>query len=575
MFKRFISYFKPHIGYFIVDMIAALFVCGAGLLYPTLARKIINEYVPEGNIRLLVIASLVLLGLYALKALCNYIIGYLGHVFGVRVQADMRRDLFEKFERLPFSYYDTHKTGDLLSRLVSDLFDVAELSHHAPENIMLASLMLIGSFFILWDISPELTLIMFAFIPFIVLFTVLSRKKMRQNMRASRAQIAEINAHAENAITGIRETKSYCQQEHEVATFNRGNALFAKFRSGAMRSLGTYDAVMNFLCDMLYLTVIFLGGVFLLQEKINGGDFTAFILYISMFLDPIKRFVALFEQLQEGMSGFARFHEIMSLPDEEDNGTPLTEEVRGNLEFADVTFSYQNTDGEEATRVIENFNLTIKEGQSVALVGPSGAGKSTLCHLIPRFYNVDSGEILLDGKNIQEISLSSLRENIGLVSQTVFLFDGTIRENILYGKQDATEEEVVEAAKKAKIHDFIMSLELGYDTPVGERGVRLSGGQKQRVAIARVFLKNPKILILDEATSALDNVTEIQIQASLEELSRGRTVIMVAHRLSTIKNVETIVVIDTDGVKEMGTHDELMAKNGIYRELYETQFKHQ
>ncbi len=573
MFKRFISYFRPHLGYFIIDMIAALFVCGAGLLYPTLARKIINEYVPRGEVNMLIIAALVLLFLYILKAVCNYIIGYLGHVFGVRVQADMRRDLFAKFEKLPFSYFDKNKTGDLLSRLVSDLFDVAELSHHAPENILLASLMLVGSFFILWDISPELTLILFAVIPFIVLFTALSRKQMRANMRASRRQIAEINAHAENAITGIRETKSYCQEMHEIETFNRGNALFAKFRSGAMRSLGTYDAIMNFLCDLLYLVVIFLGGVFLLNEKINAGDFTAFILYISMFLDPIKRFVALFEQLQEGMSGFSRFHEIMSLPEEPDEGAPLLREVEGELEFRDVTFSYENSDAEGATRVIENFNLTIRKGQSVALVGPSGAGKSTLCHLIPRFYNVNSGEILLDGQNIRNIALSSLRKNIGLVSQTVFLFDGTIRENILYGKQDATEEEVIEAAKKAKIHDYILTLELGYDTPVGERGVRLSGGQKQRVAIARVFLKNPKILILDEATSALDNVTEIQIQQSLEELARGRTVIMVAHRLSTIKNVETIVVIDTDGVKEMGTHEELMEKGGVYRELYETQFK--
>ena len=575
MFKRFLSYYKPHYKLFIVDIIASLFVCGAGLLYPTLARKIINEYVPNKQLNLLIITASILLLLYALKALCNYIIGYYGHVFGVRVQADMRRDLFAKFEKLPFSYYDTHKTGDLLSRLVSDLFDVAELSHHAPENVMLASLMLVGSFFILWDISPELTLILFAIVPFIILFTALSRKHMRANMRASRKQIAEINAHAENAITGIRETKSYCQEHHEIETFNRENALFAKYRSGAMRSLGSYDAIMTFLCDLLYLLVIFIGGIFLLNEKINAGDFAAFVLYISMFLDPIKRFVALFEQLQEGMSGFSRFHDIMSLPDEIDEGEPLADAVRGELTFRDVTFSYQNTDDENATRVIEGFNLTIPEGKSVALVGPSGAGKSTLCHLIPRFYNVDSGEILLDGKNINSIALRSLRENIGLVSQTVFLFDGTIRENILYGNRDATEEEIIEAAKKAKIHDFISTLELGYDTPVGERGVRLSGGQKQRVAIARVFLKDPRILILDEATSALDNVTEIEIQKSLEELSRGRTVIMVAHRLSTIKNVETIVVIDTDGVKEMGTHDELIEKGGIYKELYETQFKNQ
>ena len=575
MFKRFISYYKPHTKLFILDILASLFVCGAGLLYPTLARKIINDYVPNKQLDLLIITASVLLLLYALKALCNYIIGYYGHVFGIRIQADMRRDLFAKLEKLPFSYYDTHKTGDLLSRLVSDLFDVAELSHHAPENVILASLMLIGSFFILWDISPELTLVLFAVIPFIILFTALSRKHMRTNMRAARQQIAEINAHAENAITGIRETKSYCQQEHEIQAFNRGNALFARYRSGAMRSLGSYDAIMNFLCDLLYLLVIFLGGIFLLNGKINAGDFAAFILYISMFLDPIKRFVALFEQLQEGMSGFSRFHDIMSLPDEVDEGEPLADAVRGELEFLDVSFSYENTEGEVSTRVIEHFNLTIPEGKSVALVGPSGAGKSTLCHLIPRFYNVNGGEILLDGRNVNNISLHSLRENIGLVSQTVFLFDGTIRENILYGKRDATDEEIVEAAKKAKIHDFIASLPLGYDTPVGERGVRLSGGQKQRVAIARVFLKDPRILILDEATSALDNVTEIEIQRSLEELSRGRTVITVAHRLSTIKNVETIVVIDTDGVKEMGSHDELIACGGIYKELYETQFKNQ
>lgn len=572
MFKRFLSYYKPHKKLFVLDLTAALFASVAGLIYPTIARTIINDYAPNGNLRALIFASVLLLGLYAFKAVCNYIIGYYGHVFGVRVQADMRRDLFEKFHRLPFSYFDKNKTGDLLSRLVGDLFDVAELAHHAPENLLLASLMLVGSFFILWSISHALTLITFAIIPFIVLFTALSRRRMMRAMRASRRQIAEINAHAENAVSGIRETKSYLAEAHELSVFDRENKQFAAYRSEAMRSLGTFDAVMNLLSDLLYLTIIFVGGLFLYKGELNVGDFTAFILYITLFLDPIKRLVALFEQLQEGMSGFSRFCDIMAEPDEEDGGTVTLDGVRGEIVFSDVTFAYDNTD-EESRDVISHLSLRVEAGKTLALVGPSGGGKSTLCHLVPRFYSIQSGSITLDGIDTRELTLTSLRRSIGIVSQSVFLFDGTIRDNILYGKRDATEEEIIAAAKKARIHDFIMTLEHGYDTPVGERGVRLSGGQKQRVAIARVFLKNPKILILDEATSALDNATEMQIQASLEELSRGRTVIVVAHRLSTIKRADTIVVLDREGVREMGTHEELIEKSGIYRELYEYQFR--
>jgi ATP-binding cassette subfamily B protein len=572
MFKRFLSYYKPHAKLFVLDLSAALFASAAGLIYPTIARTIINDYAPNGNLRALIFASALLLFLYLFKAVCNYIIGYYGHVFGVRVQADMRRDLFAKFHKLPFSYFDKNKTGDLLSRLVGDLFDVAELAHHAPENLLLASLMLLGSFFILWSISHVLTLITFAILPFIILFTALSRRRMMRAMRNSRRQIAEINAHAENAVSGIRETKSYLAEEHELSEFNRENKLFATYRSEAMRSLGTFDAVMNLLSDLLYLAIIFVGGLFLYNGTLSVGDFTAFILYITLFLDPIKRLVSLFEQLQEGMSGFSRFCEIMAEPDEEDGGTVTLDEVRGEIVFSDVTFAYDNTD-EEARDVISHLSLHVEAGKTLALVGPSGGGKSTLCHLVPRFYAIQSGSITLDGVDTRELSLTSLRGAIGIVSQSVFLFDGTIRDNILYGKRDATEEQIVAAARKARIHDFIMTLEHGYDTPVGERGVRLSGGQKQRVAIARVFLKNPKILILDEATSALDNATEMQIQASLEELSKGRTVIVVAHRLSTIKRADTIVVLDREGVREMGTHEELMQKCGIYRELYEYQFR--
>ena len=574
MFKRFISYYRPHKKLFMLDLAAALLASGAGLIYPNIARRIINDYAPNQNLRALSLASLLLLGLYLFKALCNYIIGYYGHVFGVRVQADMRRDLFAKFQRLPFSYFDKNKTGDLLSRLVGDLFDVAELAHHAPENLLLASLMLIGSSIILWSISHVLTVITFAVIPFIVLFTALSRRRMMGAMRASRRQIAEINAHAENAVSGIRETKSYMAEPHELAQFDRENTQFATYRSQAMRSLGSFDAIMNLLSDLLYLSIIFVGGLLLYKKELNAGDFTAFILYITLFLDPIKRLVSLFEQLQEGMSGFSRFYEIMQQPDEVDDGTVSLDDVRGEIIFSDVSFAYDNTD-EESREVISHLSLSVEAGKTLALVGPSGGGKSTLCHLVPRFYSIQSGTITLDGIDTRQLTLASLRRNVGIVSQNVFLFDGTIRDNILYGKADATEEEVIAAAKKARIHDFITTLDAGYDTPVGERGVRLSGGQKQRVAIARLFLKNPKILILDEATSALDNATEMQIQASLEELSRGRTVIVVAHRLSTIKRADTIVVLDREGVREMGTHDELMAQNGIYRELYEYQFRTQ
>jgi ATP-binding cassette subfamily B protein len=551
-------------------MISAVMISLIGLVYPIIAKNIINKYIFDETPRRLIIFSAVLLGLYLLKMLFNYIVSYYGHVVGVRMQADMRRDLFKKYESLPFSYFDNHKTGDLMSRLTNDLFDVSELAHHGPENILLSVLMLIGSFVVLVNINVTLTLIMFAIIPFIVLFMALSRTRMIRAMSASRKQMAQINVAVENSIGGIRESKSYVAEHHEIDKFNKTNKIFKKHRTEAMFALGYFHSIMEFLTDLLYLVIVFVGGLFLYKGKLDAGEFTAFILYITLFTDPIKRIVTLFEQLQEGMTGFVRFHEIMNEKEEIDEGRVEFSEINGNIEFSDVSFGYESA---EERLVIDKLNLSIKGGKTLALVGPSGGGKSTLCNLIPRFYNIGSGKITLDGVDIRDIKLENLRKNIGIVSQNIFLFDGTVRENIAYGNLDATDEEIIEAAKKANIHDYIASLEKGYDTEVGERGIKLSGGQKQRVSIARVFLKNPKLLILDEATSALDNITEMQIQASLEELSRGRTVIVVAHRLSTVKNADEIVVIDKDGIVEKGTHEELLEKGGEYARLYQYQFR--
>ena len=573
MIKKFISYYKSHLGLFTLDMICAVLVALCNLYYPTLARKIINEYSLEKSYTPIVIGAVLLLIVYIVKATGTYIMGYYGHVVGVRMQKDMRRDLFAKYQKLPFSYFDDHKTGDLLSRLTGDLQNVSELAHHGPENLFLAVLMFVGAFVILFSINKTLTLIMFAIIPFIILFTTLTRRSMFDAMKNSRKEMANVNSTLENSITGIRETKAYVAHHHEKRKFADTNEKFAKYRCQSMRWIGIYSSVMEFLTDLLYLVIIFIGGVFMIQGKLNAADFTAFLLYINMFINPIHRFVTLFEQLQEGMSGFSRFYEIITTPDEVDEGTVEIDDIRGDVSFENVTFSYITDDNDGDKAVISNLSLKLKAGNTVALVGPSGGGKSTICNLIPRFYNVQSGRITVDGVDVMDITLDSLRRNIGMVSQNVFLFDGTVRENIAYARPDASDEEIINAAKKANIHDFILTLDNGYDTEVGERGVKLSGGQRQRISIARVFLKNPKLLILDEATSALDNVTEMQIQSSLEELSKGRTVIVVAHRLSTVKNADEIVVIDKTGIVERGSHEELLALNGEYNNLYSYQFK--
>ena len=572
MIKRFISYYRPHIPLFVLDMICALIVALCNLVYPKIASNIVGGF-ETGNMEIdaLIKAATLLAGVYILKAVCQYIVGYYGHLVGVRMQADMRRDLFMKYERLPFSYFDDHKTGDLLTRLTTDLWEVSELAHHGPENLFLAVLMFIGSFAVLASIDLTLTLIMFSVVPFIILFTILSRRKMSKAMKSSRKQMSEINSILENSVGGIRETKAYAAEAHEICKFNSTNALFRKYRGEAMKAIGSFDSIMTLLQDILYLTIVLVGGIFLYNGRLTAADFTAFLLYISMFLNPIQRFVALFQQLQEGMSGFSRFSEIMDAKEQVDDGERVISDIRGDLSFEDVSFCYSGE--EEGRMVISDLTLDIPAGRTLALVGPSGGGKSTLCHIIPRFYEVSEGRILLDGLDTRDITLHSLRKNIGIVSQTVFLFDGSVRDNIAYGTDNPTDEEIIYAAKRANIHDYITTLPEGYNTQVGERGVKLSGGQRQRIAIARVFLKNPKLLILDEATSALDNATEMQIQASLEELSRGRTVIVVAHRLSTVKNADEIVVLDKDGIVERGTHESLLLKNGEYKKLYDYQFR--
>ncbi len=573
MIKRFVSYYKPYKLLLFIDMLAAVIIAICNLYYPTLTKDIINVYSKdptEGNLRLILIGAAMLLLIYIVKSACTFVVSYYGHVMGIRLQQDMRRDLFRKYERLPTSYYDDHKTGDLLSRLVNDLFEVSELAHHGPENLFLILLMLIGSFIMLVRINLTLTLIMFAFLPFIVLLAALSRRGMKTAMQKMRRQTSVINSTLENSISGIRETKSYVAEHYEIERFDKTNGLFATFRKQAMLAMGRYETAMSFINDFLYLAIIFIGGLFLFYGKIDAGEFAAFILYIGMFLTPVQRFVALFEQMQEGMTGFSRFVEIMDEDEEKDCGTLCPETVVGDIAFDGVSFSYG--EGDEA-RVIDSLTLRVPAGKTLALVGPSGGGKTTLCNLIPRFYEINEGSITLDGVDIRDIRLSALRSHIGIVSQSIFLFDGTVRDNIAYSRPDATDEEIAAAAKRANIHDFIMTLKDGYDTNVGERGVKLSGGQRQRISIARVFLKNPSVLILDGATSALDNVTEMQIQKSLEELSSGRTVIVVAHRLSTVKGADEIVVLDKSGVVERGTHEDLLAKDGEYKRLYSYQFK--
>ena len=569
MLKRFIKYYGPHKKMFALDMIASFFISVIGMCYPIITREMLNNFIPNKEVNMIIVCGVGLFVLYFLRMLLRYFVQYYGHVIGVKMQAAMRSDMFKKLQTLPFSYYDEHETGKIMSRMTNDLMDVSELAHHGPENLFISGVMIIGSFAYLCSINWILTLIIFACVPFLLIISTLMRKKMTQAFMESRKSVAVINAQLESSISGIRVTKAFTNSKKEVEKFEAGNSDFVEARKKSYKAMGQFHSSTSFITDVFNVVVLIAGGLFLYAGEIDFADYSAFIVSINVFISPVTTLIGFMEQFQNGMTGFTRFIEIMDEdPEIEKKDAVELNDVTGEIEFKDVCFKYN-----ESRDILNSVNLKIKAGEKLALVGSSGGGKTTICHLIPNFYKIVSGEILIDGKNIDNFTFESLRRNIGIVQQDVFLFNGTIMENILYGRLDATYEEVIDAAKKANIHDYVMTLPNGYDTQIGERGVKLSGGQKQRLSIARVFLKNPAILILDEATSALDNTTEILIQEALDSLCEGRTTIVVAHRLSTIKNANEIAVIDNGEVIEKGTHKELLDNDGIYKKLYSLQFR--
>lgn len=574
MLKRFMAYYKPHKLVFALDMLSSLGVAIIGIVYPMVTRTMLNDLIPNRNYRMVVIFGMTLLMLYAVKMGLNYFIQYAGHVMGVKMQAQMRRDMFEHLEKLPYSFYDNHETGKIMSRMTNDLMDISELAHHGPENIIISTLSVVLSFVYLASINIYLTLIIFCAVPLLLVIAMFLRKKMRQAFTDSRKSVAVINAALESSISGIRVTKAFTNAEKESEKFEEGNESFVKARSEAYQAMGQFHSGTTFVTDVFNVIVLIAGGFFLYNGKISFGDYSAFVVSVNMFISPVMTLINFMEQYQNGVTGFERFIEIIDEKPEADSPNAVDiGDVKGHIEIKDVSYAYTAEDGEEEKEVIDHLSLDIKQGETFALVGPSGGGKTTLCHLIPHFYDIKKGQILIDGHDIHDVTMESLRRNIGIVQQDIYLFNASIKENILYGRLDATDEEVIEAAKRANIHDYIMTLENGYATVIGERGVRLSGGQKQRLSIARVFLKNPPILILDEATSALDNTTEILIQKSLDDLCKGRTTLVVAHRLSTIKNADEIAVISEGKIAEQGSHEQLMEKGGIYSDLYKLQFR--
>ncbi len=569
MFKRFFRYYSNHKKIFFLDMSASMLMSLIGIVYPIITREMLNNLIPNQKYKLIIVFGMLLLMLYIFKMLLNFFIQYKGHVMGVEMQASMRKDLFCHLEKLSYSFYDNNETGKIMSRMTNDLMDVSELAHHGPENLIICSITMIISFTYLSTINVYLALIVFMCVPFLVAVAALLRKKMMSAFLESRKSIAVINASVESSISGIRVTKAFANANKEAQKFDEGNGQFVAARTKAYKAMGQFHATTTFITDIFNVIILIAGGLFLYGGKIEFGDYSAFIVSVNLFISPITTLVMFTQQLQDGITGFKRFLELMDEEPEKDNlGSVDITNVKGHITLENVIHSY----GDEG-EVLKGVSLDIKTGQKFALVGPSGGGKTTICHLIPRFYKLSGGKIYIDGKDIETITLDSLRRNIGIVQQDIYLFNASIKENILYGRLDATDDEVIEAAKRANIHDFIMTLENGYDTQIGERGVRLSGGQKQRLSIARVFLKNPPILILDEATSALDNSTEILIQKALDELCEGRTTIVVAHRLSTIKNADEIAVIDSGIITEKGTHDELMDNGKMYAKLYSQQFR--
>lgn len=568
--KRFVSYYKPVRGIFAFDMVCAFFSAALGLVFPMITRRILNTTIPNGDMRELTLLAATLLGVYVAIAFMNYFMNYQGHVMGVRMEAYIREDLFSHLQKLSFKYYDDNRTGKIMSRMLNDLFDVTELAHHGPEDIFISAVMLIGSCVVLFRIEWRLTLLILAVMPFLIWFAVTRRRNMSKAFAEVRGEVANVNAQLENSISGIRVVQSFTNEDYEYHRFQQGNRLFQDAKARSYRAMSTFMSGMGFLTNIANAVVIVGGGFFIYLGSIDLTDLITFNMFITLILQPVQRLTNFTQQFEQGMSGFKRFSEVMDIDPEIVDSPHAVElkDVKGDIELKDVTFRYNDEED-----VLNHVSIQIPAGRTVALVGPSGGGKTTLCQLIPRFYDVLEGEVLVDGHNVKDVTLRSLRSAIGSVQQDVFLFTGSIRENILYGNVHATDDDVVKAAQQANIHDFIMSCPDGYDTYIGEKGVRLSGGQKQRLSIARAFLKNPPIMILDEATSALDNETEQKVQQSLYSLSHGRTTLVIAHRLSTIKNADEIIVLTEEGVRERGPHKQLYEQNGIYTRLYDAQFR--
>ncbi len=564
----FLSYFKPHMKLFVIDMLCAFAVSIIDLIFPIVSRRSMQTYLPDKLFSAFFIVIAVLLAAYLLKAVFYYIITVLGHYMGVLVEADMRRDVFTHIGSLSFSFFDQNRTGVLMSRVTNDLFDITELAHHGPENIIICSLTLVGSLVVMFFIRWELALVITVALPLLIIFTLAQRKRMQRASKDVRKKTAEINAAIESGISGVRTAKAFANEKEEQKKFDEANGIFKTAKREFYKAMGMFQSGMEFSTGAMQVLVIGAGGVLIMLGRMDYIDLVTFTLYVSAFLSPLRKLVMFMEQYTQGSAGFERFLEIMRTEPEIKDAKDAEElkNVRGDILFDNVSFSYS-----DGTEVLKNVTLKVPSGTSLAVVGPSGGGKTTLCHLLPRFYDVTGGRITVDGKDVRAITQDSLRRNIGIIQQDVFMFAGTVRENIRYGRPDATDEEVEEAAKRAEIHAEIMEMPDGYDTYIGERGVMLSGGQKQRLSIARVFLKNPPILILDEATSALDSITEQRIQQSLDKLSKGRTSIVIAHRLSTVRGADKIAVIEGEQIEEEGSHSELMEKNGAYASLVKAQ----
>ncbi|NLC90025.1 MAG: ABC transporter ATP-binding protein [Clostridiaceae bacterium] len=571
---RFVSYYKPYKGLLAADMFFAMVIGATGLAFPWIMRTLINEVFvlsDKGRIvEILIPAGIFMLALYVIEGLATKFVTSWGHILGARIERDMRQDLFTHMEKLSFSFFDDTSTGQMVSRIITDLQDITELAHHGPENLLISLIKIIGAFVILMNTHVGLTMVLLIFTVLMGLFTFFYRKKMFRSFMDNRVKIANVNAIVNDSLSGIRTVQSYSQEEVELEKFHAGNQQFYQSKKNMYTVMGTYHSTNGFLQGLLYVVTIVAGGFYVVRGSIKPGDLYLFVLYINMFLQPVRTLIQFNEQLQQGMTGFFRMcqvldtaPEIQDLPGAIDAGL-----LRGNIKFEDVTFKYKDAD----ESVLTDFSLDINAKHTVALVGPSGVGKSTICSLIPRFYDVDGGAITIDGLDIRQMTLRSLRDNIAMVQQDVYLFNSSVRDNIAYGQYDATDEQIIAAAKQANIHDFIMTLSKGYDTMVGERGVRFSGGEKQRISIARAFLRNPPILILDEATSALDNISERAVQESLDRLSRDRTTIVIAHRLSTVRNADEILVLSDTGITERGTHEGLMAQGGEYAGYYQVQF---